>query len=102
MVASLYANLVEHTVRLLRKAEGGGGSLDVLHDTAASSAVRPQEYTVLSHLGRDFDSESVIGSSRVSLELTYTAWNLKPFAEDCGDDGAPFIWESGASLSAPV
>ncbi len=26
------------------------------------------------------------------LELTYTAWNLKPFAEDCGDDGAPFIW----------
>ena len=27
------------------------------------------------------------------LELTYTAWNLKAFAEDCGDDGAPFIWE---------
>ncbi|MDE0444344.1 MAG: N-6 DNA methylase [Gammaproteobacteria bacterium] len=26
------------------------------------------------------------------LELTYTAWNLKRFAEDCGDDGAPFIW----------
>ena len=26
------------------------------------------------------------------LELTYTAWNLKAFAEDCGDDGAPFIW----------
>lgn len=27
------------------------------------------------------------------LELTYTAWDLKPFAEDCGDDGAPFIWD---------
>ena len=27
------------------------------------------------------------------LELTYTAWNLKAFAEDCGDDGAPFIWD---------
>ena len=27
------------------------------------------------------------------LELTYTAWNLKPFAEDCGDDGPPFIWD---------
>ena len=26
------------------------------------------------------------------LELTYTAWNLKAFAEDCGDDGPPFIW----------
>ena len=26
------------------------------------------------------------------LELTYTAWNLKAFAEDCGDSGAPFVW----------
>ena len=30
--------------------------------------------------------------SRV-LELTYTAWNLQPFAEDCDDDGPPFIWD---------
>ena len=28
------------------------------------------------------------------LELTYTAWNLKAFAEDCGDDAPPFIWNS--------
>ena len=27
------------------------------------------------------------------LELTYTAWNLKTFAEDCGDEGAPFVWD---------
>ena len=27
------------------------------------------------------------------LELTYTAWDLKAFAEDCGDDGPPFIWD---------
>ena len=27
------------------------------------------------------------------LELTHTAWNLKPFAEDCGDDRPPFIWD---------
>ena len=27
------------------------------------------------------------------LELTYTAWGLKAFAEDCGDDGPPFIWD---------
>jgi hypothetical protein len=26
------------------------------------------------------------------LELTYTAWDLKGFAEDCGYDGAPFQW----------
>ena len=27
------------------------------------------------------------------LELTYTAWDLQPFAQDCGDDGPPFIWD---------
>ena len=27
------------------------------------------------------------------LELTCTAWNLKAFAEDCGDDGPPFLWD---------
>lgn len=27
------------------------------------------------------------------LELTYTAWDLQPFAEDCGDSGPPFVWD---------
>jgi len=27
------------------------------------------------------------------LELTYSVWDLKPFAEDCGDDGPPFLWD---------
>jgi len=27
------------------------------------------------------------------LELTYTAWDLKPFAEDLGHDGPPFTWD---------
>jgi hypothetical protein len=26
------------------------------------------------------------------LELTYTAWDLEPFARDCGYDGPPFRW----------
>ena len=25
-------------------------------------------------------------------ELTYTAWDLQPFARDCGYDGPPFRW----------
>lgn len=28
-----------------------------------------------------------------TLELTYTAWDLQPFAEDCGYDGPPFHWD---------
>ena len=27
------------------------------------------------------------------VELVYTAWDLKPFAEDCGYDGEPFRWD---------
>ena len=27
------------------------------------------------------------------LELTYTAWDLEPFAQDCGWSGPPFRWD---------
>ncbi|MBU0719541.1 MAG: N-6 DNA methylase, partial [Planctomycetes bacterium] len=27
------------------------------------------------------------------LELSYTAWDLEPFAKDCGYDGPPFRWD---------
>jgi len=27
------------------------------------------------------------------LELAYTSWRLKPYAEDLGDDGSPFHWD---------
>ena len=35
--------------------------------------------------------EAWIGSR--SLELTYTAWDLQPFARDCGYTGEPFRWD---------
>jgi hypothetical protein len=28
-----------------------------------------------------------------AVELTYTAWDMEPFARDCGDRGAPFVWD---------
>lgn len=28
------------------------------------------------------------------LELTYTAWDLQPFARDCGYEGSPFRWDA--------
>ncbi|MBM4300230.1 MAG: hypothetical protein FJ121_01685 [Deltaproteobacteria bacterium] len=28
-----------------------------------------------------------------TIELTYTAWDLEPFAQDCGWSGPPFRWE---------
>jgi len=29
------------------------------------------------------------------VELTYTAWDLAPFARDCGYEGPPFRWDEG-------
>src|SRR5436190_4906632 len=29
------------------------------------------------------------------LELTYTAWDLEPFARECGRPGPPFRWDDG-------
>ena len=37
-------------------------------------------------------SEAVMIFPR-ALELTYTAWDLEPFAKDCGYDGSPFRWD---------
>jgi hypothetical protein len=28
------------------------------------------------------------------LELTYTAWDLAPFARDVGDEGPPYLWDT--------
>jgi type I restriction-modification system DNA methylase subunit len=41
-----------------------------------------------------WDQSSTLSSwfDRRVLELTYTAWDLKPFAQDVGDDGPPFVW----------
>jgi hypothetical protein len=34
-----------------------------------------------------------------ALELTYTAWDLEPFAKDCGWSGPPFHWDEGRRFS---
>ena len=36
--------------------------------------------------------------TRRVLELSYTAWDLKPFAADCGWDGPPFRWDDERRL----
>jgi len=32
------------------------------------------------------------------LELAYTAWDLRPFAEDCGYAGDPFVWNDESRM----
>ena len=42
-----------------------------------------------------WDTSLSIGSWMTDriIELTYTAWDLEPFADDCGYQGPPFLWD---------
>ena len=90
LVAALYANLSSIPFDYCARQKVGGLSLTYF-TIRQLPALRPRAYAMPapwapSTLIRDWLLPRV-------LELTYTAWNLKAFAEDCGDDGAPFIWD---------
>ena len=92
VVASLYANLASMPFDYCARQKVGGVHL-TFFTIRQLPVLAPEEYTRLSPWSpstaiRDWLLPRV-------LELCYTAWNLKPFAEDCGDDGAPFVWDAG-------
>ena len=90
VVAALYSNLCSLPLDDAARQEAGGISLTyfvlkqlpVLAPTtyAASTPWSPE-----AHL-RDWLLPRV-------LELTYTSWDLEPFAHDVGYDGPPFRWD---------
>jgi hypothetical protein len=51
----------------------------------------PSQYTTICHWDNRVSLADWIWP-RV-LELTYTAWDLEPFAKDCGYDGPPLRWD---------
>ena len=90
LVACLYANLCSMPLDYAARQKVGGLHLkyNVFRQIPAFS---PRQY------GRTcpWEPEATVRDwllARV-LELTYSAWDLKAFAEDCGDDGPPFIWD---------
>ena len=90
LVAALYANLSSIPFDYCARQKVGG--LHLTYFTMRQlPALQPSEYSV---------SAPWEPSVRICdwllpriLELTYTAWNLKAFAKDCGDDGGPFVWD---------
>lgn len=60
------------------------GGTDISHFCAKQFPVIPPHTYTPALL--DFIIQSV-------LELTYTAWDLQPFAYELGYDGAPFVWD---------
>ena len=90
LVAGLYANLSSIPFDYCARQKAGG--LHLTYFTMRQLPVlRPTVYATPAPWApstriRDWLLPRV-------LELTYTAWNLKAFAEDCGDEGAPFVWD---------
>ena len=90
LVAGLYANLLSIPFDYCARQKIGG--LHLTYFTMRQlPALYPRAYTMPAPWAPSIQIRDWL-LPRV-LELTYTAWDLKTFAEDCGDDGPPFIWD---------
>ena len=90
LLASLYANLSSIAFDYSARQKVGGNHLTYF-TIRQLPAFDPETYAVPAPWVQSMQIRDWL-LPRV-LELTYTAWNLKPFAEDCGDDGPPFLWD---------
>ena len=90
LLADLYANLSSIPFDYCARQKGGGSHLNYF-TMRQLPALRPEVYAMRAPWEASIRVRDWL-LPRV-LELTYTAWNLKAFAEDCGDDGPPFIWD---------
>ncbi len=95
VVASLYANLSSIPLDYCARQKVGGVHL-TFFTMRQLPVLGPQAYATPTPWAISTQIREWL-FPRV-LELTYTAWNLKAFAEDCGDDGGPFIWDSARRL----
>ena len=90
LVAGLYANLLSMPFDYCARQKIGGLHLNYF-TMRQLPALRPGAYAMPAPWAPSTQIRDWL-LPRV-LELTYTAWGLKAFAEDCGDDGPPFIWD---------
>lgn len=80
----LYANVCSFMFDYIVRQKAGGTNLNFFI-VQQFPAFRPEFYSI--------EQVSLI-RMRV-LELAYTDWSMKPFAQESGYDGAPFKWDDG-------
>lgn len=89
LTAALYGNLCSMALDYAARQKVGGTHLKY-HVFKQLPVLPPQAYEVETPwLPQQSLNEWLL--ARV-IELTYTAWDLEPFARDCGYEGAPFRW----------
>ncbi|MDW8364050.1 MAG: restriction endonuclease, partial [Myxococcales bacterium] len=90
LVACLYACLCSFALDYAARQKVGGTHLK-FHPMKQLPVLPPSTYAAEAPWQRGLAVRDWI-VPRV-LELTYTAWDLEPFAKDCGEPGPPFIWD---------
>ena len=90
LVASLYANLSSIAFDYCARQKVGGVHL-TFFTMRQLPVLRPETYAMPAPWAPSIRIRDWL-LPRV-LELTYTAWDLKAFAEDCDDDRPPHIWD---------
>ena len=91
LAACLYANLSSMPFDYCARQKVGGLNL-MFFTMRQLPALRPGAYAMPAPWAPSKEVRDWL-LPRV-LELTYTAWDLRAFAEDCGDDGPPFVWDA--------
>lgn len=89
-IAALYANLCSFALDYAARQKVGGTHLKY-HTFKQLPVLAPSVYTADTPWARGTALRDWI-LPRV-LELTFTAWDLEPFARDVGDEGAPYVWD---------
>lgn len=89
-IACLLANLASIPLDYCGRQKLGGISLNYF-TMRQLAALCPSTYAA----SAPWSHSETVGAWMLPrvLELTYTAWDLQPFAGDCGDDGPPYIWD---------
>ena len=90
VVTGLYANLLSIPFDYCARQKVGGVNFPYF-TMRQLPALRPEAYAMPAPWAASIRIRDWL-LPRV-LELTYTAWNLKAFAEDCDDYGPPFVWD---------
>jgi hypothetical protein len=89
-MACLYGNLTAFVLDYVARQKVGGTSLTYFY-LKQITVLSPDRYTTGCPWAARGQVQDWI-TPRV-LELTYTAWDLAPFARDLGYDGPPFVWD---------
>jgi hypothetical protein len=86
LLATLNSFMVDYLIR--QKASGGNLNYYILKQLAI-----PTPNAFMGGCSWDRVTSFSIWIQLRILELTYTAWDLEAFAQDCGYDGPPFTWD---------